>query len=135
MEEGLTPPPYALPLRGQHVAWRSRNCSVKGGKMGKSCPWAEELAWGPQCMVFRRESDLPLGGRSRSTLGRRLVCVEVSAADVFLEFSPLPSRSWSTCLLTPRVPHAPCAPATAGKKARFGAELGFDRGMYAQINA
>lgn len=54
---------------------------------------------------------------------------QVSSADVFLEFSIAQQK------LGPHVCSHKSIPAAAGEKAWFGAGLGFDRGMYAQINA
>lgn len=104
--------------------------------MGKDCPWAEkELAQGAQCMGFmsagfRRESALPLGGRA----GVPRVSREVSTADIFLEFS-IARQKLGPHVCSHRVPQASCAPAAGGENAWFGAGLGFDRRMYAQINA
>lgn len=98
-----------------------------------------QLAWGPQCMGFRSAgfrtgSDLSLGGRTGVPWGEGW-CLWKFLLQTCSWISPLPSKAGSTGLLTPRVLQAPYAPAAAAKRAWFGAGLGFDRGMYAQINA
>lgn len=67
-------------------------------------------------MGFSRESDLPLGGRSRSTLGSLLVSVEFSAADMFVEFSPLPSRSWVHMSAHTKSTSGTMCPSSCGEK-------------------
>lgn len=78
---------------------------------------------------FRRESALPLGGRAGVPWGGGW-CPWKFLRQTCSWSCPLTSRSW---LHMPA--HTKSTSAAAGEKAWLGAGLGFDRGMYAQINA